>query len=80
MACGTPVVARPCGAVPEIVVDGRTGFVGSELVELVEAVKRIDEIDRAECRRHVEARFSVARMTEDYEAVYQRVSAGGQAA
>ena len=47
---------------------------------MVEAVKRIEEIDRGECRRHVEARFSVARMTEDYEAVYQRVSAGGQAA
>jgi len=80
MACGTPVVARPCGAVPEIVVDGRTGFIGSELVELVEAVKRIDEIDRAECRRHVEANFSVARMTEDYEAVYRRLSARRQAA
>jgi len=71
MACGTPVVARPCGAVPEVIVDGRTGFLGSELVELVEAVKRLDEIDRAECRRHVESRFSVARMTEDYEAIYE---------
>ncbi|HEY2994667.1 MAG TPA: glycosyltransferase family 4 protein [Methylomirabilota bacterium] len=80
MACGTPVVARPCGAVPEVVVDGRTGFIGSELVELVEAVKRIDEIDRAECRRHVEERFSVERMTEDYEAVYGRLAARRQAA
>ena len=80
MACGTPVVARPCGAVPEVVVDGRTGFIGSELVELVEAVKRIDEIDRAACRRHAEERFSVERMTEDYEAVYGRLAARRQAA
>jgi glycosyltransferase involved in cell wall biosynthesis len=75
MACGTPVVARPCGAVPEVIVDGRTGFVGAELVELVEAVKRIEEIDRAECRRHVESRFSVARMTDGYEAIYEQLRA-----
>ena len=80
MACGTPVVARPCGSVPEIVVDGRTGFLGSTLVELADAVKRIDEIDRAACRRHVEAHFSVERMAADYEAVYSRLGAGRRAA
>ena len=80
MACGTPVVARPCGAVPEVVEHGRTGFLGESLVELVEAVKRIGEIDRAECRRHVERRFSVARMADDYEAVYRRLAAARRAA
>jgi glycosyltransferase involved in cell wall biosynthesis len=80
MACGTPVVARPCGAVPEVVAHGRTGFLGDSLVELVGAVKRIEEIDRAECRRHVETRFSVARMTDDYEAVYRRLVAQRRAA
>jgi len=80
MACGTPVVTRPCGAAPEVVAHGRTGFVAESLVELVEAVKRIDEIDRAECRRHVEARFSVARMTDDYEAVYRGLQARRRAA
>jgi glycosyltransferase involved in cell wall biosynthesis len=71
MACGTPVVTRPCGSAPEVVEHGRTGFVVDSLVELVEAVKRIDEIDRTECRRDVEARFSVGRMADDYEAVYR---------
>ena len=80
MACGTPVVARPCGAVPEVVAHGRTGFVMDSLVELIEAVKRLDEIDRAECRRHVEKRFSVERMTDDYEAVYRDLEAHRRAA
>jgi glycosyltransferase involved in cell wall biosynthesis len=75
MACGTPVVGRPCGSVAEVVVDGRTGFLGDTLVELAAAVKRLDEIDRAECRRHVEARFSASRMAEDYERVYRRLGA-----
>ena len=80
MACGTPVVARPCGAVPEVVVDGRTGFLASSLVEMAEAVKRLDEIDRAECRRHVERHFSAARMAEDYEAIYRRLASRRRAA
>jgi glycosyltransferase involved in cell wall biosynthesis len=80
MACGTPVIARPCGSVPEIVVPGRTGFLGDTLVELAEAVKRLDEIDRAECRRHVERRFSAGRMAEEYEGVYRRLGIRRRAA
>jgi glycosyltransferase involved in cell wall biosynthesis len=80
MACGTPVVARPCGSVPEVVVHGRTGFLASTLVEMAEAVKRLDEIDRAECRRHVEQRFSVGRMAEDYERIYRRLASRRRAA
>jgi len=80
MACGTPVIARPRGSVPEVVADGRTGFLADTLVELVEAAKRLEEIDRAECRRHVEARFSVARMCEEYERVYARLAARRRAA
>jgi glycosyltransferase involved in cell wall biosynthesis len=73
MACGTPVIARPCGSVPEVVVSGRTGLVVDTLDELVEAVKRIDVIDRAACRRHVEKRFTVERMAADYEVIYRRL-------
>jgi glycosyltransferase involved in cell wall biosynthesis len=66
--------------VPEVVVDGRTGFVRDGLVDLAEAAKRLDEIDRAACRRHVEERFSAARMAEDYERVYGRLTARRRAA
>ena len=50
------------------------------LTELVDAVQRIGELDRAECRRHVEARFSVARMIDGYEAVYRGLQAARRAA
>jgi glycosyltransferase involved in cell wall biosynthesis len=74
MACGTPVVARPCGAVPEIVTHERTGLIASSIDELATAVKRVDRIDRRACRREVEERFSAARMTTDYERVYRRLT------
>jgi glycosyltransferase involved in cell wall biosynthesis len=80
LACGTPVVARACGSVPEVIESGRTGFVVDTLDELVEAVKRVGNIDRAACRRHVEARFTVERMADDYEAIYRRLARRRKAA
>lgn len=76
MACGTPVIARPCGSVPEVILSGVTGFVVDSVDETVDAVKRVDVIDRAECRRWVEQRFSVERMADDYERVYERLLIG----
>jgi glycosyltransferase involved in cell wall biosynthesis len=80
MACGTPVVASRCGSVPEVVTPGRTGFIADTVDGLVDAVTRVHEIDRAECRRHAERRFSVARMADGYEAVYERLCAPARAA
>ena len=76
MACGTPVVTRPCGSVLEVMAPGRTGFVVDTVDEMVDAVKRINVIDRAECRRWTEERFSVHRMVDDYERIYARLVAG----
>jgi glycosyltransferase involved in cell wall biosynthesis len=73
MACGTPVVTRPCGAVPEIVAHERTGLVASSIDELVDAVKRVHRLDRRECRREVKERFSASRMATDYERVYRQL-------
>ncbi|HKQ67657.1 MAG TPA: glycosyltransferase family 4 protein [Methylomirabilota bacterium] len=80
MACGTPVVARQCGSVPELIEAGRTGFVVDTLDELVDAVKRVRTLDRAACRRHVEARFSISRMVDDYESVYRQLTTDTRAA
>lgn len=69
MSCGTPVVAYANGAIPEVVVDGKTGFVIERNSEkmMVEAVENIGSIRREDCRKHVEEKFSVEKMVESYE-------------
>ena len=76
LACGTPVVAFRRGSVPEVLVDGRTGFIVEDLAGAVDAVRRIGEIDRADCRQAFEERFTVQRMTEAYVDLYQRLVNG----
>jgi glycosyltransferase involved in cell wall biosynthesis len=68
MACGTPVLATRCGAVPEIVIDGTTGFVGEDVDALVDAESRLDQVCRTSCRSHVVERFSADAMASAYEA------------
>ncbi len=70
MACGTPVIAFKMGSVPEVVKNGKTGFVVSNIKEAVEAIKNIDQIKREDCRKWVEERFSAERMVSDYEKLY----------
>jgi glycosyltransferase involved in cell wall biosynthesis len=76
MASGTPVIATPYGAVPEVVADGETGYVVKTVDEMVEAVARLERIDPARCRAEVERRFSPGVMVEGYEAVFRRLAAG----
>jgi glycosyltransferase involved in cell wall biosynthesis len=70
LACGTPVVAFPEGSVPEIVEDGRTGFVVDDEKAMARAIARLDEIDPAFCRRSCEERFGVETVVTGYETVY----------
>jgi glycosyltransferase involved in cell wall biosynthesis len=73
MACGTPVIAYRHGSVEEVMENGRSGFVVSTIDEAVEAVERVADLDRAECRRVFDRRFTAAQMAEDYVRVYERV-------
>lgn len=76
MACGTPVIAYPCGAVPEVLEDGVTGFVVDGIEAAVAAVERTAELDRRACRASFERRFSARRMATDYLEVYRRLLHG----
>ena len=74
-ACGTPVLAFPRGAVPEVIADGETGFLCADAAAMSEAVGRVEEIDPHACRARVEKMFSAQAMTSGYEDVYARVLA-----
>ena len=73
LACGTPVVATPMGAVGEIVDDGVTGFVRAAPADLALAVRAAGDLDRLACRRAVVERFSKTRMAERHLRVYRSV-------
>jgi glycosyltransferase involved in cell wall biosynthesis len=70
MACGTPVIATSCGAAPEIVDDGVTGYLCRGHDELVRAIGSVDRLSRHGCREAVIERFSTARMVDDHLALY----------
>ncbi len=73
MACGTPVIAFDRGSMPELIENGKNGFLVNHVDEAIETVARIKEIDRAYCRRYVELHFTVDRMINEYIQVYETV-------
>jgi glycosyltransferase involved in cell wall biosynthesis len=71
MACGTPIISCRRGALPEIVRHGIDGFLVESISKACDAVRRLDTIDRANCRKRVEQFFSVSVVTSQYERLYQ---------
>ena len=74
MACGTPVIACPCGSVPEIIEPGITGFVVPTVQEAVRAVKQVHRLSRKRCRERFEQRFTATRMAQDYASVFEQLT------
>lgn len=73
LACGLPVVTTPRGAMVELVDDGHTGFIRSNIDDLASAVRNIAAIDRSECRTEATRRFSMDRVAADHERLYARI-------
>lgn len=74
MAGGTPVVAYPRASMPELIKDGETGYLRGDEEGMIEALQGIDKIDRRRCREWVAENFSIERMVEGYERLYQSVA------
>ena len=74
LACGTPVVAWRCGSVPEIIEDGKTGFIVESIEQAVIALDKVKNLDRKSCRESFEKRFTAKRMAEEYVRVYQKIT------
>jgi glycosyltransferase involved in cell wall biosynthesis len=73
MLCGTPVIAFNKGAMPELIVNKKTGFLVDDVESAIGAVAQLNTIDRIECRSHAMAKFSSAKMAEDYIALYHKI-------
>ena len=74
LATGTPVISFPRGSLPELMENGKHAILVNDESELVEACRKVESLDRAECRRWVVERFSPDRMAEGYEAVYHHLT------
>ena len=72
MACGTPVIARPCGSVPEVMSDPRSGFVASTIDEAVAAVSRVSQLSREGVRSVFNEKFSSTTMAKAHVELYRK--------
>jgi glycosyltransferase involved in cell wall biosynthesis len=75
MCCGTPVVAFNRGAMPELILSGKTGFLVNTMEEAINATGQLSAINRIDCRQRATTMFSKEKMTEDYLQVYQQILA-----
>jgi glycosyltransferase involved in cell wall biosynthesis len=80
LACGTPIVGLDSGAIPEVISEGKTGYVVNKGKTKAETVKglakvleKLDSIDRTACRKEFEERFTLARMCQEHKSTYEKI-------
>ena len=73
MACGVPVIAFKEGSMPELIEDGKTGFLVNNIEEACQVLKKIKKISRKYCREYVEKNFNLKRMANRYEKLYKKI-------
>ena len=74
-ACGTPVLGARRGALPEIIQEGKTGFLFDTIEEAVQLMERLDKIQPSDCRANAEERFSAEVMARGYSLAYEKALA-----
>jgi len=73
LACGTPVIARKRGSVPEVIEHGTTGFIVETIDEAQKAILELPQLNRKRCREVFEERFTALCMAQNYEATYEKL-------
>jgi glycosyltransferase involved in cell wall biosynthesis len=73
MACGTPAIAFDRGSAKEVISDKKSGFIVKNEPQMIDAIKNVDKIDRQYCREWVKNNFTVEKMVENYEKVYEKI-------
>ncbi len=74
LACGTPVISCPRGALPEIIREGKDGYLVKNLEEACQAIQNLDQINRYHCRERAEQCFSSRVTVDRYETLYKQLS------
>jgi len=72
-AVGTPVISFRRGAAPELIIDGKTGYLADTFEDFVKKIHQVDKINRKDCRENVEQRFTIDVMTNGYIHAYEQV-------
>jgi glycosyltransferase involved in cell wall biosynthesis len=74
-ACGTPVIANNRGAIPEIIENGKNGFIvqPTNIINFIDFAKKVKEIDRKNCRKHIEENFSINKQIGGYLSAYKDI-------
>ena len=73
MSCGTPIIAHGKGSVPEIIEEGKNGFIVTSTKEAVATIQRLKKVDRNVVREIFEQRFTAERMAKDYVEIYKKL-------
>jgi glycosyltransferase involved in cell wall biosynthesis len=73
MAAGTPVIALRRGSMPELIEDGKTGFLCDDVEGMAKAVANVGQINAADCRKRVEELFALEKMVDGYEKAYYQI-------
>ncbi|MCL4353122.1 glycosyltransferase family 4 protein [Patescibacteria group bacterium] len=70
-AVGTPVISFNRGSAPELIINGKTGFLVNDLGEMADKIARVDSLSRFSCRKNVEEHFTIEKMVSGYEGAYR---------
>ena len=78
MACGTPVISTNYGSMPEIIIDGKTGFIcKNDIMNFAIAVKLVDRLDNKICREIAVEKYDKKVMGQNYLREYNDIISGG---
>ncbi|MBW4644823.1 MAG: glycosyltransferase family 4 protein [Goleter apudmare HA4340-LM2] len=73
MATGTPVIAMNFGSVPEVIAQGKTGFICQSFEEMAASIPHALKLNRQTCQKYIVNKFSVHQMVDGYEAIYEKI-------
>lgn len=73
MMCGTPVIAFNRGSMPELIMNGTSGFLVNTIEEASETIENVKSINRKYCRDWAVSNFSMEKMVDGYLKVYKQI-------